>query len=163
MHRQLGRDMQIKIPTENIRGICQHPCHSYMFAPMTNWSPTAISCTPASRASDTDRSVSALHFLVASASPSGFCKVFPVDLADSLCWHVAKSAQNIMICWPLPGPGFVFVWSSKKKQNPLPPAPQPYNQGRGSGREEDRDEGKNTDRVKNIEYSFCFKNRNLWG
>ena len=45
----------------------------------------------------------------------------------------------------------------------VPPTPQPYNQGRGSGREEDRDEGKNTDRVKNIEYSFCFKNRNLWG
>lgn len=59
--------------------------------------------------------VSALHFLVASASPSGFCKVFPVDLADSLCWHVAKSAQNITICWPQPGLGFVFVWPFKIK------------------------------------------------
>lgn len=125
MHRQLGQDTQIKIPVENIRGICQHPCHSYVFAPMRNWSPTAISRTPASSASHMDWSVSALH-LVASASPSGFCKVFPVDLADGLCWHVAKSAQNIMICWPLPGQGFVFVWSLKKPlPTPLHPSPQP--------------------------------------
>lgn len=57
------------------------------------------------------QSVSALYFPAASASPSGFCKVFPVDLADGLCWHVAKSAKNITICWPLPRPGFVFVWT----------------------------------------------------
>lgn len=39
---------------------------------------------------------------------NGFCKVFPVDLADGLCWHVAKSAQNIMI-WVL------FLFGLKKK------------------------------------------------
>lgn len=100
---------------ENTRGICKPPPPppppaSCVFALQRAWNPTAISCTPASRASDMERSVSALHFLVASASPSGFCKVFPVDLADGLCWHT-KSTQNIVICWPQPGPGFVFVWS----------------------------------------------------
>lgn len=29
--------------------------------------------------------------------------------------------------------------------------------------EEEGDEGKNIDRVKNIEYYFCFKDRNVWG
>lgn len=78
--------------------------------PPNAWNPVAISCTRPGKPVTQTKSVSALHFSVASASPSGFCKVFPVDLADSLCWHVAKSAQNITICWPQPGLSFVFVW-----------------------------------------------------
>lgn len=37
------------------------------------------------------------------------------------------------------------------------------NQGHEGRREEEGDEGKHIDRVKNSEYSFCFKNRKLQG
>lgn len=140
---------------ENTRRICKAP-HRCVFALPRPGIPQPFPVPRPGKPVTQTKSVSALHFLVASASPNGFCKVFPVDLADSLCWHVAKSVQNIMMCWPQPGLSFVFVWPLKKSFF-FP------NQGHGDRMEEEGDEGKNIDRVKNIEYYFCFKDRNVWG
>lgn len=110
MHKPMGTDMQVKgIPNGKHQRDLQGP-PQLCVCPPNAWNPVAISCTRPGKPVTQTKSVSALHFSVASASPSGFCKVFPVDLADSLCWHVAKSAQNITICWPQPGLSFVFVW-----------------------------------------------------
>lgn len=148
MHRQLGQDTQIKIPIENIRGICQHPLQLCV-CPMRSWSPTAISCTSSFKASHTGRSVSALHFLVASASASGFCKVFPVDLADGLCWNISKirPEHHDLLAFAWTGFCFCLVFKKKKKKTFSPPPPS-KTRGMGAGRKEDRDEGKNTDSEK---------------
>lgn len=98
-----------EFPMENTRVICKAP-HSRVFALPRPGIPWPFPVPRPGKPVPHTKSISALHFLVASASPNGFCKVFPVDLADSLCWHVAKSVQNITICWPQPGPSFVFVW-----------------------------------------------------
>lgn len=153
MHRQMGIAIRVEeIPSGKHQRDLQGPPQLCVCPPKA-WNPAAASCTPTWKTSH--RSVSALHFLVASALPDGFCKVFPVDLAGGLCWHVAKSVQNITICWLQPRLSFVFVWTLKKK-NLVFFFPT-------RGRREEADEGKNIDRVKNIEYYFCFKDRNLWG
>lgn len=130
MHRQLGTDMQVKgIPTGKHQSHLKPPPPQLCARPPPRGPNPAPLPVPQAREPITRvQGISALHFSVASAAPRGFCKVFPVDLADGLRWHVANSAKNTTTCWPQPRPGFVFVWPFKK--NFFSP-----NHGHGSRRE----------------------------
>lgn len=110
MHKQLGIDMQVKgIPTGKHQRSPQGPHTAVCLSSEGLESCHHFLCPRASQ-SQGPRAYPPHASRQPLTSPSGFCKVFPADSGDGLCWHVAKSAQNIMICWPQLGQGFVFVW-----------------------------------------------------